>query len=155
MYSQHSFCIALSCCPFIYPWGTIKVKMSLWTTLLSLPTRASHLGDSSTVWNSWYIILSFLANQLKPRDQSPLGSTQLFTHDWLKGQNKMVLTGISHAGGHFKFTMLYFFLRSVTDFKFFYFSYSLNMCCLFVPGLDLRHKVSRSLWSWKRNARSL
>lgn len=79
----------------------------------SLPPNHS-LRDRSAAWNSWYIILSFLANQMKPLDQSTLGSTQLSTHDWLKGHNKMVLAGISNAGGHFKFTTLYFFLQSVT-----------------------------------------
>lgn len=73
------------------------------------PNHSPYLRDSSTVWNFWYIILSFLANWLKPQDQSPLGSAQLFTHDWLKGQNKMVLAGISHAREHLKFTTLYFF----------------------------------------------
>lgn len=51
--------------------------------------------------------LVFSGQRMKLRNRSPLGSVRLFTHDWLKGQNKVVLTGISHAGGHFKFTTLY------------------------------------------------
>lgn len=47
----------------------------------------------------------------------------------------MVLTGISHAGGHFKFTTLYFFPTDRDKF-----SQAFLFCCLFIPGVDLRHK---------------
>lgn len=68
----------------------------------SLPPNQSHVPQGQLHCVKFLIHnLVFLANRMKPQDESPLGSKQLFTHDWLKGQNKMVLTGILHAAGHF------------------------------------------------------